>query len=75
MEFRTEILHIDPGFPFAVFHGSGFSGENSGYMHRHHSLEINYCLQGCGRYFIGDRETTEFWTMFGLDPETKELIN
>lgn len=56
MEFRTEILHIDPGFPFAVFHGSGFSGENSGYMHRHHSLEINYCLQGCGRYFIGDRE-------------------
>jgi len=27
-----------------------------------------------GGYFIGDKETEEFWTMFGLNPVTKELI-
>lgn len=27
-----------------------------------------------GGYFIGDKENTEFWKMFGLDPETKELM-
>jgi len=25
-----------------------------------------------GGYFLGDRENTEFWQLFGLDPETKE---
>lgn len=27
-----------------------------------------------GGYFIGDKENTEFWKMFGLNPETKELM-
>ena len=27
-----------------------------------------------GGYFIGDKENTEFWKMFGLDPETKERM-
>lgn len=26
-----------------------------------------------GGYFLGEQENIEFWTMFGLDPETKEL--
>ncbi len=26
-------------------------------------------------YFIGDKQNTEFWEMFGLNPETKELID
>ena len=56
MEFRTDILHIDPGFPFAIYHGTGFLSREEGYMHRHHSLEINYCLYGRGKYYIGDRE-------------------
>lgn len=59
MEYRTEVLQIDPQFPFAVYHGIGFSPaeyENDiSYMHRHHSLEINYCLCGQGRYMIGDQ--------------------
>ena len=28
-----------------------------------------------GGYFIGDKETVEFWEMFGLDPDTKERLN
>lgn len=60
MDYRTEVLHIDPQFPFAVYHGTGFSpAEYAGgasYMHRHHSLEINYCLRGEGRYLIGEQE-------------------
>ena len=27
-----------------------------------------------GGYFLGDKENTEFWEMFGLDPETKTRI-
>ena len=26
-----------------------------------------------GGYFLGDKENTEFWRIFGLDPDTKEL--
>lgn len=58
MDYRTEVLHIDPQFPFAVYHGTGFSPreaeQGNAYMHRHHSLEINYCMNGQGRYVIGD---------------------
>ncbi|MGN0752892.1 MAG: helix-turn-helix domain-containing protein [Aristaeellaceae bacterium] len=59
MDYRTEVLHIDPQFPFAVYHGRGFSPDEyergASYMHRHHSLEINYCLHGQGRYLIGEQ--------------------
>ena len=27
-----------------------------------------------GGYFLGDKQNVEFWEIFGLDPETKELI-
>lgn len=27
-----------------------------------------------GGYFLGDKQNTEFWEMFGLDPDTKELL-
>lgn len=27
-----------------------------------------------GGYFLGDKQNAEFWKMFGLDPETKELL-
>ena len=58
MDYRTEVLHLDGQFPFAVYHGTGFSPEEletgTAYMHRHHSLEINCCLRGKGRYIIGD---------------------
>lgn len=59
MNYRTSVLHVDPNFPFAVHRGKGFTvrqyenGES--YMHRHHSLEINYVLRGWGRYEIGDQ--------------------
>ena len=59
MDYRTELLHLDAHFPFAVYHGTGFSADDlaagRAYMHRHHSLEINSCLRGQGRYIIGDR--------------------
>lgn len=59
MDYKTEVLHIDPQFPLAVMWGSGFTPQEYrtgiSYMHRHHSLEINYCLQGGGRYEIGDQ--------------------
>ena len=58
MDYRTELLHLDTHFPFAVFHGTGFFPEDfeagRAYMHRHHSLEINCCLRGRGRYVIGE---------------------
>lgn len=59
MNYRTSVLRIDPQFPFSVHRGKGFSvwqyenGES--FMHRHHSLEINYVLRGQGRYEIGDQ--------------------
>lgn len=28
-----------------------------------------------GGYFLGDKQTAEFWQMFGLDPETKEIAS
>lgn len=59
MDYRTDVLHIDPEFPFAVIWSSGFSADQyargESWMHRHHSLEINYCLRGRGRYEIGDQ--------------------
>ena len=59
MNYRTSVLRIDPKFPFAIYHGSGYTMQqyDSGqsWMHRHHSLEINYVLRGSGRYEIGDQ--------------------
>ncbi len=59
MDYKTDVLHIDRQFPFAVYHGTGYTVEefNSGktYMHRHQSLEINYCLSGNGWYDIGEQ--------------------
>ena len=59
MNFRTTVLRLDPQFPFAIYHGKGFNIEqyeqNKSFMHRHHSLEINYVLSGRGRYEIGDQ--------------------
>lgn len=72
MEYRTEVLHIDPQFPFAVYHGTGFAPaeyENDiSYMHRHHSLEINYCLRGQGRYLIGEQ-------VYPVEPGDLFIIN
>ena len=28
-----------------------------------------------GGYFLGDKQNTEFWQIFGLDPETKEIAS
>lgn len=28
-----------------------------------------------GGYFLGDKQNTEFWEIFGLDPETKDLLD
>lgn len=72
MDYRTELLHIDPQFPLAVMWGCGFSVQQyesgASYMHRHTSLEINYCLQGHGRYEIGDQ-------LYPIDPGDLFLIN
>lgn len=72
MEYRTEVLHIDPQFPFAVYHGVGFAPaeyENDiSYMHRHHSLEINYCLRGQGHYLIGEQ-------VYPVEPGDLFIIN
>lgn len=58
MIYRTDVSSFDPQFPFAIFRGTGFSTHDykngQSYLHRHHSLEINYCLRGAGRYEIGD---------------------
>ena len=60
LEYRTEILQMDPQFPFEVYCGSGFSAEDCqngrDYMHRHRSLEINLCMQGSGHYIIDETE-------------------
>ena len=59
MNYRTDVLRIDPHFPFAIYRGSGYTVEQyqtgQSWMHKHHSLEINYVLHGCGRYEIGDQ--------------------
>ena len=59
MKYRTSVLRIDPKFPFAIYHGSGYTVQQydngQSWMHRHHSLEINYVLRGSGRYEIGDQ--------------------
>lgn len=58
MKYITEALEIQEDFPLVVSIGSGFSREEEqsgrAVMHNHHSLEINYCLEGEGRYLIGD---------------------
>ena len=59
MDYRTDVLHIDKQFPFAVYHGVGYTLEEfekgKTHMHRHQSLEINYCLSGHGWYDIGEQ--------------------
>jgi len=59
MDYKTEVVKLDPQFPFSVFTGAGFSARHHAmglsFMHRHHSLEINYCTGGRGQYVIGDR--------------------
>ena len=57
MNYRTQVLRIDPKFPFSIYNGSGYTVQQyengQSWMHRHHSLEINYVLRGSGRYEIG----------------------
>ena len=59
MNYRTAMLHIDPQFPFAIYRGSGYTLDQyqngQSWMHKHHCLEINYVLNGHGRYEIGDQ--------------------
>lgn len=59
MNYRTDVLRIEPKFPFAIYKGSGYTMQQyengQSWMHRHHSLEINYVLRGSGRYEIGDQ--------------------
>lgn len=58
MEQKTEIVHLDNDFPFAIYKGRGFSPkdcqEGNAFWHNHHCLEINYVLSPGGTYFIGD---------------------
>lgn len=58
MDYITEVLYLDKNFPFAIYNGTGFSAQDiatdKAYMHNHHSLEINFCLSGSGRYTITD---------------------
>lgn len=58
MDYITEVLVLDKDFPFAIWKGTGFSHrdekENKVYMHNHHSLEINFCVNGEGQYTIID---------------------
>lgn len=60
MEFRTEIVHFEPLVPFRIMYGKGITLEayqtGAFYMHRHHCLEINYCVSGHGWYEIGDEK-------------------
>ena len=60
MKYITETLWIDKDFPFAIYHGRGFTEkdieENKSYMHNHHSLEINFCVSGEGEYIIQDEK-------------------
>lgn len=60
MNYKTSLIPLDAAFPFKIFRGSGFSAacheNNDSYMHRHHCLELNFCLGGCGRYVIGEKE-------------------
>lgn len=60
MNYKTSLIPLAPAFPFKIFRGSGFSAacheNNDSYMHRHHCLELNFCLGGNGRYVIGDKE-------------------
>ena len=59
MNYRDVTAQLEKGFPFGIFRGSGFSSKayeaGDTYLHRHHCLEINCCLQGTGRYEIGDQ--------------------
>lgn len=72
MEYRTDVLNLDPQYPVAVMWGSGFSREEcesgTSYLHRHHCLEINYCLCGHGRYWIGNQE-------YPIEPGDLFIIN
>ena len=72
MEYITEILQIDRDFPFAIFHGMGFSADDlkkgKAYMHRHHSLELNFCMWGHGKYIIGETE-------YDIEPYDLFIIN
>lgn len=58
MDYITDVLVLDKDFPFAIYKSSGFSHqaekENKVYMHNHHCLEINFCLNGDGQYTIID---------------------
>lgn len=60
MNYKTSLIPLDPAFPFKIFRGSGYSVEcyenDSAFMHRHHCLELNFCLGGNGRYIIGEKE-------------------
>ncbi len=60
MNFLTSSTSLDPAFPFHLTCGNGFTMEHyendTSYMHRHHCLELNLCLNGQGRYYIGEQE-------------------
>lgn len=72
MDYITELLEVQEDFPFVASIGSGFTREEESggrvYMHNHHSLEINYCLEGEGRYIIGDDQ-------YPIRPEDVFIIN
>lgn len=81
VNYRTDVLRIDPKFPFAIYRGSGYTMQQyengQSWMHRHHSLEINYVLHGSGCYEIGDqRYPVETGDLFIInDLEYHQAVN
>lgn len=75
VNYRTDVLRIDPKFPFAIYRGADYTMQQhengQSWIHRHHSLEINYVLHGSGRYEIGDQrypvETGELFIINELE--------
>ena len=57
MRYLTEKLLLDKDFPFEIYYGGGKNdNEDTFYLHNHHCLEINFCLEGEGKYIISDTE-------------------
>lgn len=72
MERITELLDLQKDFPFVVWQGRGFTRQEEAagkvYLHNHHGLEINYCLEGKGQYVIGENS-------YPIEPGDVFIIN
>lgn len=82
-EDLPRLAEILKGAKFGYVGACGYGAKLTIEMENGETLVMFKGCDGCdtivfgsyGGYFLGDKQNTEFWNIFGLDPDTKEILS